>query len=133
MFDFKEATAKNTEIVDQFVKTFSVMTNGLQAIATEATDFSKKAAENGVAHFEKLMSVNSLEAAAELQSSYVKSSYDLAVSQASKMTDLFADLAKVSAVSSAVEPVKAAKTAVPKAAAAKVSRSAANVKSGLAA
>ena len=134
MFDFNEVTAKNQEMIDAMVKNFTAMTNGLQAIATEATDFSKKSVEGGVAHFEKLIAVSSVEAAIELQTSYAKSAYETAVAQATKMTDMVADLSKV-----AFRPAEAAVAAspkaapAPKAAAAKTSRSSANVKSEVAA
>lgn len=133
MFDFNEVNAKNAEIVDHLVKSVSLVTKGLEGMTTEATEFSKKTMEHGVVHFENLMSAKNLEAAVELHSTYVKSSYDLAIEQVTKMTDLFVDMTKGTTASAPVEHVKAAKVATPKAAAAKVSRSAASVKSGVAA
>ena len=134
MFDFNEMTAKNQEMIDAMVKNFTAVTNGFQAIATEATDFSKKSVEGGVAHFEKLIAVGSIEAAMGLQASYVKSSYDTAIAQATKLTDMVADLSKVALQPAEAAVAPAPKAApVPKAAAAKTSRSSANVKSEVAA
>ena len=123
MFDFNEVATKNQEMIDAMLKNFTAVANGLQSIASEATDFSKKSVEGGVAHFEKLIAVSSVEAAIELQTSYVKSSYDTAITQATKMTDMVADLSKI-AFQVADAPVNAPKSApVAKAAAAKTSRS----------
>ena len=134
MFDFNEATAKNQEMIDALVKNFTAVTNGLQAIATETTDFSKKSVEGGVAHFEKLIAVGSIEAAIELQTSYVKSAFETALSQATKLTDMVADLSKTSVQGTESAVAAAPKAAsAPKAAAAKTSRSSANVKSEAAA
>lgn len=134
MFDFNEATAKNQEMMDAMAKNLAAMANGFQAIATEATDFSKKSVEGGVAHFEKLIAVGSVEAAIELQTNFVKSTYETAVAQATKMTDMVADLSKVAFQPAEASVAAAPKAApAPKAAAAKASRSSANVKSEVAA
>jgi len=134
MFDFNEITAKNQEMFDSLVKNFTAVTNSLQAIANEATDFSKKSVEGSVAHFEKLIAVGSVEAAIELQTSYMKSSYDTAIAQATKMTDMVADLSKVTLQPAETAVVPAPKAApAPAAAAAKTPRSSANVKSEVAA
>ena len=94
MFNFDDANKKSKEAIDVAVKSYSAWTKGLQAIATEAADFSKKSFEDSVAHVEKLTSVKSVEAAFELQTNFVKSSYEGFVAEATKIGEMYADLAK---------------------------------------
>lgn len=94
MFNFDEASKKNKEAMDTLVKSYTSVAQGWQAIATEAADYSKKSFENGLAHFEKLSGVKSIETAVELQSAFVKSSYESFVAEATKIGELYADLAK---------------------------------------
>jgi hypothetical protein len=67
---------------------------GLQAIAAETTDYSKKSLESGSAFLEKLRGVKSLESAIQLQSEYAKASYADFVAQATKIGELYSNLAK---------------------------------------
>ncbi|MFC3072717.1 phasin family protein [Shinella pollutisoli] len=94
MFNFEEANKKSKETVDTLVKSYANVAKGIQAIAAETADYSKKSFEDGLAHFEKLSTVKSVEAALELQSSYVKSSYENFVAEATRIGELYADLAK---------------------------------------
>ena len=94
MFNFDEANKKGKEAVDTLVKSYTTVAQGWQAIATEAADYSKKSFENGLAHFEKLSGVKSVEAAVELQSAFVKSSYEGFVAEATKLGEMYANLAK---------------------------------------
>ncbi|MBO0734165.1 MAG: phasin family protein [Methylocapsa sp.] len=66
----------------------------IQAIASEAADYSKKSIESGSAFVEKLLGVKSYESAIQLQSEYWKSSYAGFVAQATKMSELYSSLAK---------------------------------------
>lgn len=94
MFNFDDANKKSKEAMDVAVKSYSTLTKGFQAIATEAADYSKKSFEEGIAHLEKLSNAKSLEAAFELQTNYLKSSYEGFVSEATKLGEMYADLAK---------------------------------------
>lgn len=114
MFNFEEANKKSKEAVDTLVKNYTGVAKGFQAIAAETADYSKKSFEDGLAHFEKLSSVKSIEAAVELQSSYVKSAYESFVAEATKIGEMYADLAK-----GAYKPYEAPVAAAPKAAPAK--------------
>ncbi len=68
----------------------------MQALAVEAADFSKKQYEYGSTALEKLLGAKSLDKAIEIQSDYVKSTYEALVNQAAKVGELYADLAKES-------------------------------------
>lgn len=94
MFNFDEASQKSKETMDAVLKNYAAVTKGFQAIATEAADFSKKSFEDSVAHVEKLAGVRSVEAAVELQTSFVKSSFERFVAEANKMSEMYADVAK---------------------------------------
>ena len=80
--------------MDLAMKSFGTVSKGLQAIAVEMADYSKKSFEDGSATLEKLFGAKSLDKALEIQTDYAKSSYEGFVAQSTKMGELFADLAK---------------------------------------
>ena len=80
----------------------SAVTKGVQQIATEASDFSKKSLETSSAFVEKLLGAKSLDSAVQIQTEYDKSSYETLVAQATKMGELYTSLAK-----EAFKPVEA--------------------------
>ena len=67
-----------------------------QAIAAEVTDYSKKAFENSTRAFEQLIGAKSFEQAWEIQSQYAKTVFDAYVAQASKIGQMYVDLARTS-------------------------------------
>jgi phasin family protein len=67
---------------------------GAQAIAVEIVDYTKKSAETTAAAWEKLMAAKSLEKAIEVQTEYLKASYEDFIAEASKLGELYVDLAK---------------------------------------
>jgi hypothetical protein len=66
----------------------------LQAIAAETTEYSRKTVESGSAFVEKLLSVKKLDEALHLQQEYLKTSYEGFVAQATKLGELYANVAK---------------------------------------
>ena len=70
------------------------MSKSWQAIAAEMADYSKKSFEQGTAATEKLLGAKSLDKAIEVQSEYVKSAYEGFVAEATKLGELYADLAR---------------------------------------
>ena len=94
MFSFEDANKKSKETLDTLLKSYAALTKAFQAIATEAADYSKKAFEDSVAHVEKISTVKSVEAAFELQTNYVKSAYEGYIAEATKIGEMYADLAK---------------------------------------
>jgi hypothetical protein len=89
--DFQQAGKDN---VDTALKSFGALSKGTQAIAVEVVDYSKKAFEDGSAVLEKLFGVKSLDKAIEIQSEYAKTAYEGFVAKASKIGELYADIAK---------------------------------------
>ncbi|PSJ59835.1 phasin family protein [Pseudaminobacter soli (ex Li et al. 2025)] len=91
---FDEANKFGKEFVDSGLKSFAAISKSAQAIAVEATEYTKKSFETGTATFEKVMSSGSLEKALEIQTDYAKQAYEGFVAEATKMSELYADLAK---------------------------------------
>jgi hypothetical protein len=71
-------------------------------------DYSKKAFEDGTRAFEQLVGAKSFEQAWEIQSQYAKKAFDTYIAQASKLGEMYVELAR-----NAYQPVEqvAAKTA----------------------
>lgn len=80
--------------MDMALNSLGAWTKNTQAIATEVADYAKKSFEGSAAAWEKLMSAKSLEKAIEVQSEYVKSTYEGFVAEATKLGELYVDLAK---------------------------------------
>lgn len=80
--------------MDMAMATFGAWTKNAQAIASEFVDYSKKSFEDSAAALEKLMAAKSLETAMEVQTEYLKSSYEDFVAESAKISELYADLAK---------------------------------------
>jgi hypothetical protein len=89
--DFQKFGKDNLDLA---VKAFGAQQKGVQAIATEVADYSKKAIEAGSATFEKLAGVKTLDKAIEIQSDYAKSAYEGYVAHATKVGELVTELAK---------------------------------------
>jgi hypothetical protein len=80
--------------VDATLKSFGALSRSMQAIAVEWADYSKKVFEQSTAATERLIGAKSLDKAFEVQSDYVKSSYEGFVAEATKLGELYVDLAK---------------------------------------
>jgi phasin family protein len=80
--------------LDAAMKSFGVVSKGAQAIAAEVADYSKKSFEEGTAAAEKLFGAKSLDKAIEIQAEFAKSAYESFVANATKLGELYADLAK---------------------------------------
>jgi len=92
--NFDDLQQVGKENVDIALKSMGVLSKGTQAIAVEVADYSKKAFEDGTAALEKLFGVKSFEKAIEVQTEYAKTAYEGFVAKASKIGELYADLAK---------------------------------------
>jgi hypothetical protein len=80
---------------DAMVRSYGELNKGLQAIAARWTAFSKDAFEDATRTFEKLVGVKSFEQAIEIQSAYAKRAYDNWVAEATKIGEMYADVARV--------------------------------------
>jgi phasin family protein len=66
----------------------------VQAIAAAHADYTKKALQDGSEFMTKLASLKAPGDAMALQSEYAKTAYEAFVSEAKKISELYADLAK---------------------------------------
>ena len=82
------------EHFDAAVASAGTFSKGLQAIATAVSDYSKKSFEDGSAFVEKLATVKSLDKAIEVQTDYAKTAYESLVAETTKISEIYADLAK---------------------------------------
>src|SRR3954453_17044153 len=89
--DFQKFSKEN---VDVAMKSFGSTQKSVQAIATEAADYSKKAFEQTSAVAEKLAGAKTLDKAVETQTDYAKTAYEGFVAYASKLGELYTNLAK---------------------------------------
>lgn len=80
--------------MDTTLNSFGAWTKSAQAIAAELADYSKKSVEGSAAAWEKLLGAKSMDKAFEVQSEYLKSSYQDFVAEATKLSELYVDLAK---------------------------------------
>ena len=92
--NFEDFQKLGKDNVDTCMKQFGTVSKGWQAIATEFADYSKKSFEDGSAALEKLFGAKSLEKAIEVQSDYVKTTYEGFIAEATKLSELYTDLAK---------------------------------------
>jgi phasin family protein len=94
--NFEDLQQVSKESMDSTLKSWGVMSKSAQAIAVEMADYSKKAFEDSTAALEKLFGVKSLDKAIEVQTEYAKTAYEGFVAEATKLSGLYADLAKES-------------------------------------
>ena len=91
---FEDAGKFGKEFLDTGLKSFASLSKGAQAIAVEATEYTKKASRPAAPRVEKLVSAKSLEKAIEIQTDYAKQAYEGFVAEATKISELYAELAK---------------------------------------
>ncbi len=92
--NFDDVQKFGKENVEATLKSFGALSKAGQAIAAEVADYSKKSFEDGTKVWEKLLGAKSLDKAIEIQSDYAKTALEGFVAQASKIGELYADLAK---------------------------------------
>ena len=93
---FEDAQKYSRDNMDLALKSLGSVSKGFQAIAVEVADYSKKTFEDNSAHVEKLIGIKTIDKAIEVQSAFVKSSYETYLARMTKIGELYADLAKES-------------------------------------
>ena len=91
-FDDRQKHSKDN--MDSTMKAWNQASKGLQALAAETAEYSKRSFEEGCATFEKLQGAKSLETVIEIQTAHAKTAYDGFVVQASKIGEIYMNLAK---------------------------------------
>lgn len=82
------------ERMDMVARAAASFTKGVQQIAAENADYSKRSLEQGTAALEQLFGAKSIDKAFEIQTTYAKSAYEGFVAQATKIGELCSSLAK---------------------------------------
>jgi len=90
---FEQIQKLGQDNLEAAAKAFSAFSSNVQTIATETADYARKSFEHGSSVAEKLIGAQSLDKAIEVQTAYVKGTYDSLVSQSAKMSALYAALA----------------------------------------
>ena len=93
---------KSLEDMQKFGKTnlqaalqsFDAFAKNVQSIAQEIGDYSQKAVGEATTTVEKLVGAKSFDNAIEIQNAYLKSVYEGWVSQATKLSTLYVDVAR---------------------------------------
>jgi hypothetical protein len=80
--------------VDASMQSLSAMSKAFQAIATETADYARKSFEQSSVATEKLVAAKSFDKVLEIQTNYAKNAYEGFVAQATKIGQLYADLAQ---------------------------------------
>ncbi len=94
MKTFDDVQKLGKDNMDATLKAFGAASKSAQAIAIEVADYSKKSFEEGTAALERVFGARSIDKAFEAQSEYVKKAYEGMVAEATKLGELYADLAK---------------------------------------
>ena len=79
---------------DAAVRSYGDANKGFQAIVAEATNYSKKSFEEGTRAFQQLLGAKSVEQAIEIQSQYVKKTYEAHIAQMTKLGEMYVSLAQ---------------------------------------
>ncbi len=90
---FDQIQKLSQDNLDATVKALGAFSSNSQAIATETADFARKSFEHTSSTVEKLLGVQTLDKAVEIQTAFVKGAYDNLVSQSAKMSSLYTALA----------------------------------------
>src|SRR5262249_4438035 len=92
--NFEDMQKIGKDNLDATMKSFGAWSKSAQAIAAEVADYSKKSFEDGSKAMEKLFGAKTLEKAIEIQTDYAKTAYEAFIAEATKIGELYADLAK---------------------------------------
>lgn len=92
--NFEDLQKQSQENFENVVKNLTEVNKGMQAIAAEMTDYTKKSFEEGTSTFEKVVGAKSVEQAVEIQTAYAKKSYEDYLAEMAKIGEMYSDLAK---------------------------------------
>jgi phasin family protein len=102
--DFHKFSKQQLDAVAAAASSFS---KGLQEIAAETTEFSKKTIAANTDVLEKLLGAKTFDSAIQIQTEFAKTSYEGLVAETAKIGELYAKLAK-----EAFKPIESAYAAV---------------------
>jgi phasin family protein len=91
---FDDVQKYGKDQMEQFSASAAAVARGFQAIASETADYSKRSLESTSAYLEKMLGTKSVESAISLHSEFAKSQFEGFVAQASKVGEIYRDIAK---------------------------------------
>ena len=94
MIKFDEFQSINKDGIEAFVTSATAWTKGVQAMAVESADFSRKSFEKNVQAFEKMLGAKSIDKAVEAQQGFAKEAYESYVGQLNKMGEIYMNTAR---------------------------------------
>jgi hypothetical protein len=94
MTTYEDAARASRQAMNGALKSFSAMTAGMQQIASETSDFTRRSYEQQTTMFGKLMQAGSIDRSLEIQNEFAKSFYRDWVSQATRMSEICADMTR---------------------------------------
>ncbi|MEA2840039.1 MAG: hypothetical protein QOF41_1369 [Methylobacteriaceae bacterium] len=92
--NFEEIQKLSKDHMEATTAAAASVTKGIQAIAAETGEYSKRSLESGSAYLEKLLGARKIEDAVQIQSDFAKTTYEGFVAQATRIGELYANLAR---------------------------------------
>ena len=94
MIKFDEFQTFNKDGIEAFIASATAWTKGIQAIALESADFSRKSFEKNAQAFEKVLGAKSIDKAVEAQQGFAKEAYESYVGQLNKISEIYLSTAR---------------------------------------
>lgn len=91
---FEDVEKLGNEVADTSLRSFASISKGMQAIAAEASEYSRRSIEQSSAALGEMVQVRSPESAVQFQMDLAKKVYEDFVGQAARIGELYADMAK---------------------------------------
>ena len=91
---FEDVQKFSKEGFEAYTASAAAMTKGIQSIAAETADFSRKSFEKNSKLLEEVAAVKSIDKAFEVQSGFAKEAYEAYVGQVTKIGEIYAAAAK---------------------------------------
>ena len=98
---YEDLTSFNKDALDAVVQSGTIVAKGYEAIGQEVMSFTQNTLEANVAAAQALFGVKNLREALDLQAEYTRTSFDKAVAESAKLTEMSFNVAK-----DAFEPIQ---------------------------
>lgn len=91
---YEDFSSYGRDFAESSAQSLASLSSRAQAIATEATEYTRKSVEAGGEFVEALFSARSIEDAIDIQTNHFRRSYEAFVAETGRIGELYADLAK---------------------------------------
>lgn len=79
---------------DAMLHSYGELNKGMQAVTARWTDYSRRSLEDATRAFQQLAGAKTLEEAFEIQSQYAKTAYENWMAETSKLSEMYAEMAR---------------------------------------